>query len=193
MLPMRFFHKSTTYHLRFVRGTISVLLLLAAVSLITNSWNGRLDLATALAALITVFCLALGMHVITLFGLRRQLRDVTIVRHREAQFLATARAATAEADILRCSAHTLAKSPRMDDLLDALLIELRKAVPYDSAAVLLREEEDMLMVARQAPRPASLEPIVTIQVHANDAIDQLLKTDQGLSLPDLQLEPELAG
>ena len=177
---------STDHRWRWVGGAISGLLLIAVVPLIANFRNGRL----ALAALVAVFCLALGVHVTTLFGLKRRLHDVAMVRHRETQFRAAARVATAEADILRSGAHTLAKSPRMDGLLDALLMELHKAVPYDSAAVLLREGHDLLVVAREAPRPMSLKPIVTIEIGADGMVEQLLKAERGLCLPDLELDPE---
>lgn len=77
-------------------------------------------------------------------------QDVTERKQAEldiAKHLAAAEAARAEAEALRLSTLTLTKNLSMDMVLDTLMASLLEVVPYESASVILTED-DCLYVAR---------------------------------------------
>jgi PAS domain S-box-containing protein len=119
------------------------------------------------------------------------LRDVTDLKDSQVQFgrcLASAQAAAAEADILRRSTHILTQGLRMDHLLDNLLSEMGKLVPFDSATVLLREDGDLLLVAREAPHRTERKRVVTFRGSANCLVEKVLNTAQSVCLSDTRTE-----
>lgn len=80
----------------------------------------------------------------------RKLAEFAIAKH-----LAAAEAARAEADALRLSTVTLTKNLSMDAVLDTLLASLLEVVPYDSASVILTED-DCLYVARTSTKAVQM-------------------------------------
>ena len=88
-------------------------------------------------------------------------QDVTarkIAEELVADHLAAAEAARAEAEALRKATLALTQNLRMDAVLDTLLRYLFEIVPYDSASVILTEEDSRLFVAREAPPAPSTNP-----------------------------------
>jgi PAS domain S-box-containing protein len=121
------------------------------------------------------------------------LRDVTDLKDSQVQidrYLASAQAATAEAAVLRRSTHVLTEGLRMDHLLDTLLSEMGKLVPFNLATVLLKENGDLLLVAREAPHRTERRRVVTFRASANCLLEKVLNTRQTVCLSDTRTEPD---
>jgi PAS domain S-box-containing protein len=85
-------------------------------------------------------------------------QDVTERKQAEldiAKHLAAAEAARAEAEALRLSTLTLTKNLSMDMVLDTLMASLLEVVPYESASVILTED-DCLYVARTSAKTVQI-------------------------------------
>jgi PAS domain S-box-containing protein len=85
-------------------------------------------------------------------------QDITERKQAEfviAKHLAAAEAARAEAEALRLSTLTLTKNLSMDTVLDTLLASLLEVVPYETASVILTED-DCLYVARTSAKTVQM-------------------------------------
>jgi PAS domain S-box-containing protein len=85
-------------------------------------------------------------------------QDITERKQSEfeiSKHLAAAEAARAEAEALRLSTLTLTKNLSMDTVLDTLMASLFEVVPYESASVILTED-DCLYVARTSAKTVQM-------------------------------------
>jgi PAS domain S-box-containing protein len=120
-------------------------------------------------------------------------QDVTVRKIAEghvADHLAAAEAARAEAEALRKSTLALTQNLRMDAVLDTLLRCLFEIVPYDSATVILTEQESRLFVAREAPPALAHQPVVTLDASDNVFLQRALVERRSVSLSDTRGESE---
>jgi GAF domain-containing protein len=109
-----------------------------------------------------------------------------------ADHLAAAEAARAEADALRKSTLALTQNLRMDAVLDTLLRCLFDIVPYDSASVILTEEDSRLFVAREAPSAPEHQFVVTLDATENVFLQRALIEHKSIFLADTREEAEWA-
>jgi PAS domain S-box-containing protein len=119
--------------------------------------------------------------------------DVTMRKIAEghvADHLAAAEAARAEAEALRKSTLALTQNLRMDTVLDTLLRCLFDIVPYDSASVILTEEESRLFVAREAPPAPEHQSVVTLDADENVFLQRALIEHKSVFLADTREEAE---
>jgi PAS domain S-box-containing protein len=119
--------------------------------------------------------------------------DVTERKHAEfeaKQNLAAAEAAHAETEALRKATLALTQNLSMSMVLDTLLDCLRDLVPYDSASVILSEDNVHLYVARQFPKAAPGEP--TVRLNATDAalLQRILIERKSVSVSDTSEEDD---
>jgi PAS domain S-box-containing protein len=120
-------------------------------------------------------------------------QDVTVRKIAECQVadhLAVAEAARAEADALRKSTLALTQNLRMDAVLDTLLRCLFDIVPYDSASVILAEEDSRLFVAREAPPAPEHQTVVTLDAAENVFLQRALIEHKSVFLADTREEAE---
>jgi PAS domain S-box-containing protein len=119
--------------------------------------------------------------------------DVTDRKHAEFEAkrnLAAAEAAHAETEALRKATLALTQNLSMSMVLDTLLDCLRDLVPYDSAAVILSEDNVNLYVGRQFPKPVPGEP--TLRLNATDTalLQRIVIERKSVSVPDTSDEPD---
>jgi PAS domain S-box-containing protein len=117
--------------------------------------------------------------------------DVTMRKIAEghvADHLAAAEAARAEAEALRKSTLALTQNLRMDAVLDTLLRCLLDIVPYDSASVILTEEDSRLFVAREAPPTPERQSVVTLDAAENVFLQRALIEHKSIFLADTRAE-----
>jgi PAS domain S-box-containing protein len=119
--------------------------------------------------------------------------DVTDRKHAEFEAkhnLAVAEAAHAETEALRKATLALTQNLSMSMVLDTLLACLRDLVPYDSASVILSEDNVHLYVGRQFPKGAPGEP--TVRLNATDAalLQRILIERNSVSVPDTSEEDD---
>jgi transcriptional regulator with GAF, ATPase, and Fis domain len=108
-------------------------------------------------------------------------QDITERKQAEfeiAKHLAAAEAARAEAEALRLSTLTLTKNLSMDAVLDTLLASLLEVVPYDSASVILTED-DCLYVAR-----TSAKTVQMLQGQRNTFLERVRVARKSAFVPD---------
>jgi PAS domain S-box-containing protein len=120
-------------------------------------------------------------------------QDVTVRKIAEghvADHLAAAEAARAEAEALRKATLALTQNLRMDAVLDTLLHCLFETVPYDSATVILTEEDWRLFVAREAPPAPVHQSVVTFEAAENVFLQRALVERKSISLADTRIEAE---
>lgn len=120
-------------------------------------------------------------------------QDVTtrkIAEGHVADHLAAAEAARAEAEALRKSTLALTQNLRMDAVLDTLLRSLSEIVPYDSASVILTEQESRLFVAREAPAAPAHQSVVTLDATENVFLQRALVERKSVFLADTREEAE---
>jgi hypothetical protein len=108
----------------------------------------------------------------------RKQSELDIARH-----LATAEAARAEAEALRISTLTLTKNLSMDRVLDTLLASLFEVVPYDTASVILTEN-DCLYIAR-----TSTKTVQMLEGQRNTFLERVRVTRKSVFFPDTFAEP----
>jgi PAS domain S-box-containing protein len=122
----------------------------------------------------------------------RKLADSQVAEHLLTAQAARAEAesASAEAEALRKATLALTQNLRMDAVLDTLLETLLHIVPYDTARVILTEENERLFVAREAPPEFANRPVVTLEVGENVLLQRVIVLKKGLYLPDTRDEFE---
>jgi len=122
----------------------------------------------------------------------RKLADSQVAEHLLTAQAARAEAesASAEAEALRKATLALTQNLRMDAVLDTLLQTLSHIVPYDTASVILTEENERLFVAREAPPASANRPVVTLEVGDNALLQRVLVLKKGLHLADTREESE---
>jgi len=98
--------------------------------------------------------------------------------------------ARAEAEALHKAALTLTQDLRMDAVLDTLLQTLFQIVPYDTAGVILTEEEsrERLFVAREAPPSPAGRTVVTLETGDNRLLQRVLLLKKSVHLADAREE-----
>lgn len=113
--------------------------------------------------------------------------DVTVRKHAELEAktnLAAAEAAHAETEALRKSTFALTQNLSMDAVLDTLLACLHDLVRYDTAAVILAEDELRLFVAREAPKQPGKRPFITLETTDSPFLQRVLVERKSVSVPD---------
>jgi PAS domain S-box-containing protein len=116
----------------------------------------------------------------------KKLADAQVAEHLVAAEAARAEAesAGAEAEALRRATLALTQNLRMDAVLDTLLQTLFQIVTYDTASVILTEENDRLFVAREAPLSAVNRPVVTLETSASAILERVLVLKMATYVPD---------
>ena len=93
-------------------------------------------------------------------------------------------------ELLSNSSACAPQNLRLDAVLDTLLQTLSHIVPYDAASVILTEENERLLVAREAPPASANRPVVTLEVGDNALLQRVLVLKKGLHLADTREESE---
>ena len=106
------------------------------------------------------------------------------------QHLEAAEAAQAETEALRKSTLALTQNLSMDAVLDTLLGCLLDLVPYDSAAVILAEDEEHLYVGREAPKQPPRKLVITLNAKDSVLLQRVLIERKAVSVPDTAEEPD---
>jgi PAS domain S-box-containing protein len=132
-----------------------------------------------------------------LYGTALDITGKKLAEAQVAEHLATAEAAraeaesaSAEAEALRRATLALTQNLRMDAVLDTLLQTLFQIVAYDTASVILTEENDRLFVAREAPRTTANRPVVTLETSDNVILQRALVLKKAIYVPDTREESE---
>jgi PAS domain S-box-containing protein len=122
----------------------------------------------------------------------KKLADAQVAEHLVAAEMARAEAesAGAEAEALRRATLALTQNLRMDAVLDTLLETLSRIVRYDTASVILTEENDRLFVAREAPPRAASRPVVTLETSDNAILQRVLTLKRAMYVPDTREEAD---
>jgi PAS domain S-box-containing protein len=122
----------------------------------------------------------------------KKLADAQVAEHLVAAETARfeAESASAEAEALRRATLALTQNLRMDAVLDTLLQTLFQIVTYDTASVILTEENERLFVAREAPPAAPNRPVVTIETGDNAILQRVLVLKRATHVPDTREESE---
>lgn len=122
----------------------------------------------------------------------KKLAEAQVAEHLVAAELARAEAesAGAEAEALRRATLALTQNLRMDAVLDTLLETLFQIVSYDTASVILTEENERLFVAREAPPAAANRPVVTLETNDNAILQRVLVLKRPMYVPDTREEPD---
>ena len=116
-------------------------------------------------------------------------QDVTARKHAEmqvARHLATAQASSAEAEAMRKSTLALTQNLSMNAVLDALLASLKDLLDYDSACVMLAENDLRLFVARLAPVPSPESAVMTVGPGESTFLQKVLVEHKSILLPEHQ-------
>jgi PAS domain S-box-containing protein len=119
--------------------------------------------------------------------------DVSARKQAEAeakQNLRAAEAAHAETEALRKATLALTQNLSMSVVLDTLLDCLRDLVPYDSAAVILAEDDVHLFVGRQLPKPAPGETIVRLNATSTPFLQRILIERKSVHVPETAEESD---
>jgi PAS domain S-box-containing protein len=119
--------------------------------------------------------------------------DVTDRKHAEfeaQQNLAAAQAAHAETEALRKATLALTQNLSMSMVLDTLLDCLRGLVPYDSAAVILSEDNVNLYVGRRFPKPAPGEPTVRLNATDTTLLQRIVIERKSVFVPETSEETD---
>ena len=122
----------------------------------------------------------------------KKLADAQVAEHLVAAEAARAEAesASAEAEALRRATLALTQNLRMDAVLDTLLQTLFQIVTYDTASVILTEENERLFVAREAPPAAANRPVVTLETSDNAILERVLVLKKAIYVPDTREESD---
>lgn len=119
--------------------------------------------------------------------------DVTDRKHAEfeaKQNLAAAEAAHSETEALRKATLALTQNLSMSMVLDTLLGCLRDLVPYDSAAVILSEDNVNLYVGRRFPKPAPGEPTVRLNATDTALLQRIVIERKSVFVPETSEETD---
>lgn len=104
--------------------------------------------------------------------------------------LAAAVAAHAETEALRKSTFALTQNLSMDAVLDTLLACLHDLVPFDTATVILAEDELRLFVAREAPKRPGERPFITLETTDSPLLQRVLVERKNVSVQDTAEESD---
>jgi PAS domain S-box-containing protein len=119
--------------------------------------------------------------------------DITNRKHAEFEAkenLAAAEAAHAETEALRMATLALTQNLSMSMVLDTLLDCLRNLVPYDSAAVILSEDNVNLYVGRRFPKAVPGEPTVRLNATDTALLQRIVIERKSVSVPDTSEETD---
>jgi PAS domain S-box-containing protein len=106
------------------------------------------------------------------------------------QHLVAAEAAHAETEALRRATLALTQNLSMDSVLDALLACLLDLVPYDTAAVILADDDTHLFVGRDYPRVSGVKTVTTLKATDTALLQRVLIERKSVSVPDTSKEPD---
>jgi len=122
----------------------------------------------------------------------KKLADAQVAEHLVAAEAARAEAenASAEAEALRRATLALTQNLRMDAVLDTLLETLFQIVTYDTASVILTEENERLFVAREAPPATANRTVVTLETTHNAILQRVLVLKKAIYVPDTRDESD---
>jgi PAS domain S-box-containing protein len=95
-----------------------------------------------------------------------------------------------EADALRKATLALTQNLSMDVVFDTLLARLRDLVPYESAAIILAENEVHLFVARRFPEMSSGNPIVTLKATDTAVLQRIMVERKPVVIEDSSEESD---
>ncbi len=93
-----------------------------------------------------------------------------------------------EAETLRQSAHTISSSLNLDEVLNTVLASIKRAIPYDSAAVMLFEKDEIKITCWHG-LPNRKNQLGRVFSTKNFLLDQLVKEAHPLILVDAQKNP----
>lgn len=99
-------------------------------------------------------------------------------------------AARREAEALRKATLAITQDLRMDAVLDAFLRSVFEIIPFDSASVILAEDEERLFVAREAPVLPGPRQLITLDLNDNTVLQRVVLLKKSVHLQDTQEEPE---
>jgi len=105
--------------------------------------------------------------------------------HRELQ---RSEAANSEANALRRAHVAINRNLPMDAVFDELFECIAILVPFDSATILLREDETVLLVAREAPLKRSSRVGLTFSLIQNSYLRRMVFEKKSLWIPDTSRE-----
>jgi PAS domain S-box-containing protein len=122
----------------------------------------------------------------------KKLADARVAEHLIAAEMARSEAEAfgAEAEALRKATLALTQNLRMDAVLDTLLESLHSIITYNTACVLLTEENDQLFVAREAPPARPDRPLISLQSNENAVLEKVLVMKRAVYVPDTREAPE---
>jgi PAS domain S-box-containing protein len=106
------------------------------------------------------------------------------------QNLAAAQAAHTETEAPRKATLALTQNLSMSMVLDTLLDYLRDLVPYDSAAVILSEDNVNFYVGRRFPKPAPGEPTVRLNASDTALLQRIVIERKSVSVSDTSEETD---
>ncbi|NCF65888.1 MAG: GAF domain-containing protein [Chloroflexi bacterium] len=119
----------------------------------------------------------------------QQIGDSVAVALHNAQLLETEQNARREAETLREIAANMNTSLDRDELLDLILTQLLRVLPYDSASILLNHTDSLVVAAHQGIELHTEEIFADLeQLPPN--ITRLLHEQQPLIIPDTQDNPD---
>jgi len=190
-------------------GIASIVLSVAAVLLfatvlMNNSTAPSIGMVLPVAVAI-VFLVVVSLHARlllqlrfshrqTFFDLQTTEQEVDQVAKQLARNRALARSASAEADALRKTTLTLTQDLQMNCVLDTLLESLAELVPYESARVLLLEDNLRLLVARERvsrkSKVAESTYPLTLDASGFPLLKTILECQDELLLADTHHEPK---
>lgn len=96
------------------------------------------------------------------------------------------------ADTLRQMASTLTSTLALDEIQQLIFDQLAQVVPYDSAAIMLREEQEVVITACSGFDQATTRDVLGLRFSLDDDphMAEIVETRRPLMLPDAQLGPD---
>ncbi len=131
-----------------------------------------------------------GLHLVVLYDITERQRAQAEV----ASLLALEKAARRTAEVMRDANIALAQNLNLESVLETLLTYLRRLVPYDSANVMLLEDESVFAVRAlcgyEHYHSVEAAKAVRLDAKTNALLERICLTGAGLLVPDTYREPE---
>ena len=137
--------------------------------------------------------LFLAVNTLSSLMLTAVFTELKQTQHHLQQFSAAEQHARQQADALRAANVALSQSLDMLTVLDHLLDYLAKLIPFDTATVMLLDDDDALQVWVVRGREPNLPPEQTslpYRAQSSALIEKLLATQQSVHIEDAHLHPE---
>lgn len=116
------------------------------------------------------------------YAIERKRTEKEIVRLYKAE-----RARYRETEALRQAALTLAATTDLNQVLEYILVQLQKVVPYDSASVMLLIEDKLNIVAQHGLR-LGRKAFIPMQLDTLPHVQEMLKQNQPIIIPNTALD-----